>query len=399
MFPEYYEFYHPVKIVSGHQALHSLPNECRALGIKRLMIITDAGVTNAGLVDLVLTGLGESEVIVAALFDQVPPDSSTTIVNQIANLYREKACDGLLAVGGGSVIDTAKGVNILVSLGGADISAYKGADIIQQRLKPLLVVPTTAGTGSEATSAAVIVEAETHVKLSFVSQYLIPDVALIDSRMTETLPPRLTAATAMDALAHAMEAYISIQKNPMSDAYAWEAIRLIGMHLLDTIKSPRDKHLRLILANASTMAGAAFSNAMVGVVHSLGHAAGAIARLPHGVAMAVFLPHGLRYNLPARREILGDLLLPLAGPEVFSRTQSDARPEAVITAVEALKETLHQQTGLPRSLKEAGVQREQFQTIAELAINDGSVLMNPVELSVADALGVLEAAYDIDNNK
>lgn len=394
MFPDYYEFYHPVKMVSGHSALHSLPSECRMLGMVRPMVITDAGVTRAGLVDLVLDGLGESEITVGALFDQVPADSSTDVVNAIAGLYRDKACDGLLAVGGGSVIDTAKGVNVVVSLGGDDIRAYKGADIIPSRLNPLIVIPTTAGTGSEATSAAVIGDAESHVKLSFVSQYLIPDVAVIDSRMTETLPPRLTAATAMDALAHAMEAYISIQKNPMSDALAWQAIRLIAEHLGAVIRKPHDRNLRLILANASSMAGAAFSNAMVGVVHSIGHAAGAIAGIPHGVAMAILLPHGLRFNLPARRAILGELLLPLSGARHVVDTHPDRWAEEAVRAVEDLLMDCHQQTGLAITLKQAGVTRDQFSAIAELAINDGSVLMNPTEVGIPEALQILEAAYE-----
>jgi alcohol dehydrogenase len=394
MFSEYYEFHFPVKIISGHRSLHSLPNELRGLGVKRPMLLTDTGVRKAGLVDLVLDALGESEIVIAALFDQVPPESSTRVVNGIAALYRDKECDGLIAVGGGSVIDTAKGVNILVGMGGADIMTYRGADILEGPLPPFVVVPTTAGTGSEATTAAVIVDADTHVKLGFVSEYLLPDTAFLDSRMTLTLPPKLTAATGMDALTHAMEAYICIQKNPMSDAYAWQAVRLIGTYLRDAVKMPKNADLRLILANASTMAGTAFSNSMVGCVHSLGHATGSVAPVPHGLAMSIFLPHGLRYNLSACRETLSELLLPLSGLEVTANTPPEARAERVIDGVEALKEDLFHLAGLPRTLKEAGVARDQFQEIAQLAINDGSALMNPVELGLKDALDLLEAAYD-----
>jgi alcohol dehydrogenase len=393
MIPAYYEFYFPVKILSGHRSLSHLPNELRALGARRPMLLTDAGVKGAGLVRIVLNALKESEVTVGALFDQVPSESSTGIVNALAALWREKGCDSLIAVGGGSVIDTAKGVNLLVSKGGEDIRAYLGADILDRPLGPLIVVPTTAGTGSEATGAAVIVDDATHVKLSFISQYLLPNAAFLDSRMTFTLPPKLTAATGMDALTHAMEAMLSLQKNPMSDAYAFEAIRLIGAKLPAVVDRPGDKDLRLALANASTMAGAAFSNAMVGAVHSLGHAAGAVGRIPHGTAMNIFLPHGLRFNLDARRDVIGEMLLPFAGPAVYAATPEDERAEELIAQVEALRKELHRQTGLPMTLRQAGVRRDQFDEIARLAIDDGSAVMNPVELGREDARAMLEAAY------
>ncbi len=394
MFSEYYEFHFPVKIISGHGALASLPNELRVLKTCRPMIISDQGVRKAGLVDIVLDALGESEVTVGALFDQVPPESSTDVVNGISRLYTEKHCDGLIAVGGGSVIDTAKGVNILVSKDGEDILDFRGADILEGPLAPFVVIPTTAGTGSEATTAAVIVDAETHVKLGFVSEFLLPDVAFLDSRMTLTLPPKLTAATGMDALTHAMESFICIQKNPMSDAYAWQAVKLIGDHLRDAARMPENVDLRLILANASTMAGTAFSNSMVGCVHSMGHATGSVAPVPHGLAMSIFLPHGLALNLPACRDTLGELLLPLAGASVYADAPVESRAEKTIQAVTELKEDLYQITGLPRTLKEAGVRRDQFDAIARLAINDGSALMNPVELGLEEAHQLLEAAYE-----
>jgi alcohol dehydrogenase len=358
------------------------------------MLLTDAGVKGAGLVRIVLDALKESEVTVGALFDRVPPESSTGVVNAIAALWREKDCDSLIAVGGGSVIDTAKGVNLLVSMGGDDIRAHMGADIINRPFHPLVVVPTTAGTGSEATGAAVIVDDQTHVKLSYISQYLLPNAAFLDSRMTLTLPPKLTAATGMDALTHAMEAMVCIQKNPLSDAYAWEAIRLIGAHLVEAVGRPQDKELRLALANASTLAGAAFSNSMVGAVHSLGHAAGAVGRIPHGVAMNIFLPHGLRFNLAARRAIIGEMLLPFAGPAVYAATPENERAERLIAFVESLRAELHRLTGLPMTLQQAGVTADQFEAIARLAINDGSVVMNPVDLGFTEALALLEAAYE-----
>ncbi|HZU86234.1 MAG TPA: iron-containing alcohol dehydrogenase [Anaerolineaceae bacterium] len=391
--PSFYEFNFPVKIISGHTALHNLPAELTSARVSRPMIITDAGVARAGLIQIVLDAFAESGITVGALYEETPLESSTLVVNELAELYRAKKCDSLIAVGGGSVIDTAKGVNILVSLDGHDVRNFRGADSLAGPLRPLYVVPTTSGTGSEVTNSAVIADPVQGVKMLFSSEYLLPRAAFLDTRMTLTLPPRLTAATGMDALTHAMEATLSIQKNPMSDAYAWQAVRLISHYLRQVVKDPQDKEGRLALANASTMAGTAFSNAMVGVVHSMGHATGAVAHVPHGVAMNIFLPFGLEYNLPKRREEIGELLLPLSGAEVYSDTNPARRAERTINDVHQLKEDLFQLCGLPRCLSEANVKEEQLPAIAALAINDASALMNPLDLNVEEALLLAQKAF------
>ena len=391
--PSFYEFNFPVKIISGHTALHNLPAELTAASVSRPLIITDQGVARAGLIQHVLDALGESAITVGALFDETPLESSTLVVNQLGELYRAKRCDSIVAVGGGSVIDTAKGVNIIVSLDGHDVRNFRGADSLTGPLRPLYVVPTTSGTGSEVTNSAVIADPEQSVKMLFSSEFLLPRAAFLDSRMTLTLPPRLTAATGMDALTHAMEATLSIQKNPMSDVYAWQAVRLISQYLRDAVEHPQEKENRLALANASTMAGVAFSNAMVGVVHSMGHATGGVAHVPHGVAMNIFLPFGLEFNLAKRREEIGELLLPFSGAQVFADTPESRRAERVINDVHQLKEDLYQLCGLPRTLSEAGVKREQLPAIAALAINDASALMNPTDLNTAEALALAEKAF------
>jgi alcohol dehydrogenase len=394
MLPAYYEFCFPVKIISGHQALNNLPAELTLAKASRPMIVTDPGVTKVGLINTVLDAFKESGITIAALFDQVPPESSTHVVNQMAEIYRGKNCDSIVAIGGGSVIDTSKGLNILVSLGGDDIHQYQGAEVLPGPLKPFFVVPTTAGTGSEATNAAVIVDPDRGVKMLISSEFLIPRAAFLDTRMTLTLPPKLTAATGMDALTHAMEAYISIQKNPMSDAYAWQAITFIGKYLRAVTAKPDDRDGRLALANASTMAGTAFSNAMVGCVHSLGHATGAVTHVPHGIAMNIFLPWGLEFNLPKRREETAEMLLPLAGAEIYAATPPAERAEKTIAEVRRMRDDLFQISGLPRTLKEAGVEKDKLDAVAQLAINDGSALMNPMELTLAEARRLLELAYE-----
>ncbi|MBL8966367.1 MAG: iron-containing alcohol dehydrogenase [Spirochaetaceae bacterium] len=390
---EYFEFHNPVKILAGKSALDSLPNELERLGSKRPLLVTDKGVRAVGLLDTLLKAAGESSLVLGAVFDDVPPDSGTRTVAAAAKVYREKACDGIVAVGGGSVIDTAKAVNVLVTKGGDDLVAYSGAGAITGRLSPFLVVPTTAGTGSECTLVAVVRDDERARKLLFVSASLLPDAAILDPRMTLTLPPLVTAATGMDALTHAIEASICLGKNPLSDVYADTAIRLVSERLVHVVRNPSDTEARLDLAVASTMAGIAFSNSMVGLVHSLGHATGAVCHVPHGVAMNIFLPHALEYNLESRAAEIGRLLLPLAGPEAYHRTPEAGRPAAAIARVRELQDTLSGLAKLPRRLSETGkVGKEHHAAIARAAIDDASIAYNPAEATLADCLALLERA-------
>ncbi len=388
-----FEFHNPVKIVSGFHALETLGYELERLEVTRPLILTDFGVQKAGLVQRVMEALDDTPVIVGAVYDQIPPDSSLTVVREVASVFRDARCDGLVAVGGGSVMDTAKAVNILVSEGGDDLMKYAGADRITGRLLPLVTIPTTAGTGSEVTQVAVIADRERRVKMAFVSRLLFPDVAILDPGMTQSLPPKLTAATAMDALTHAMEAYICLQKNPLSDAHAWAAISLIAQNLVPVLKNGEDARGRLALANAACLAGAAFSNSMVGMIHALGHATGALCEIPHGMAMNIFLPHGLEYNLEKRREAISEMLLPLAGPEVYANTPPLARAEKTIEEVRKLQGVVKKETGLPTKLSEAGISQRVLESIAEAALDDGALLFNPEDLTFEDALYVLQRAY------
>lgn len=393
MLPAYYEFFSPVKIISGNKALDNLPFELDRLGVRRPLIITDAGVISAGLIRYVRGAFDSSNMIIGAIFDDVPPDSSTDVVHRAVEVFRHNRCDSLVAVGGGSPMDTAKAANIVVSENSDDLMKYEGADRLKSPVKPLIVVPTTAGTGSEVTFVAVIKNMQKKVKMSFASHLLYPKVAILDPRMTLTMPPHITAATGMDALTHAMEAYTCIQKNPISDAYAFAAIRLIGKSLINAVKDGKNIEARMAMANASTMAGIAFSNSMVGMVHSLGHATGALCNLPHGVAMSIFLPFGLEYNLNKTRPFVSELLLPFGGQEEFVRTDKNRRAERTIELVKRFKQALHELCGFPRSLKEAGVSETMLEPVARHALNDGSLIFNPEELDYNDALAVLKKAY------
>lgn len=390
----YYEFFCPVKVVAGNAALEHIPHELRTLSAQRPMIITDKGVHGAGLIDHVLAAFEDSGMEIVEIYDDVPPDSSTTVVKNIADIYRQKNCDSIIAVGGGSVIDTSKGVNILVSEEGNDLSEFSGVGVIKKPLKPFFVVPTTAGTGSEVTLVAVIADLEKGVKLPFTSYFLLPNAAILDPRMTLTLPAHITAMTAMDAMTHAIEAFTSLAKNPISDAYATGAIKKISENLIPVLNTPDDAEARLELAQASTMAGIAFSNSMVGFVHSLGHSLGALCHLPHGLCMNLFLPYVLEYNLQTRADAIGELLLPLAGADVYARTPQADRARQAINTVREMRDELYRRCKLPRTLSETGkVSKDQLPKLAEMALDDGSIIMNPVEVDMDDALAVLEKAW------
>lgn len=390
----YYEFFCPVKVIAGQAALEHVPYELSSRNCKRPMIVTDKGVRGAGLLDTVLTAFDEGGMDVTVIYDDVPADSSKETVKAIAKEYRSKKCDAILAIGGGSPIDTAKAVNILVSEGGDDIAKYSGAGVLTRPLKPFIVIPTTAGTGSEVTSVAVIADTEKEVKLAFASTFMLPDAAVIDPRMTLTLPPHVTAATGMDAMTHSVEAFTCIAKNPLSDAYASAAIKKISANLMKVMKKPDDAEARLEMAQASTMAGIAFSNSMVGLVHALGHSLGAICHLPHGLCMNLFLPYVLEYNLESIREPLSELLLPLAGPEIYAMTPKSQRAEESIATIRKLRDDLYRECKLPRTLQETGkVDKGQLDRIAQATIDDGSIMFNPKEATLEDARAVLEKAW------
>lgn len=394
MSQSYYEFFCPVKIISGHKALEHLPFEMSSLSAQRPMIITDKGVKAAGLLDIVEAVFQAANSSVAAIFDAVPPDSSLNTVNAAAELYRDNQCDAIIAIGGGSVIDTCKAVNILVSEGGNDLLAYSGAHNLKRPLKPLFVVPTTAGTGSEVTIVAVISDHEKGQKIPFTSYFLLPNATVLDPRMTLTLPAHITAMTGMDALTHAVEAFSCLGANPISDAYATAAIRKISDNLIRAIETPSDADARLELAQASTMAGIAFSNSMVGLVHSMGHALGAVCHLPHGLCMSLLLPYVLEFNLEHSKDRIGELLLHLAGADVYAKTPSTARAEASISTIRKLRDELYTRCKLPRTLLETGkVSQDQLELIADTALNDGSIIYNPKESTRDDILQILKKAW------
>jgi len=400
--PDYYEFCCRVQIVAGHDALEKIPALLAEMGAKKPLIVTDKGVAAAGLVDIVVNALKEG-VTIGGIADNVPPDSDLKVVNQLAGLYRDNACDAIIAVGGGSVMDTAKGVNIVVSENATDLMAFSGAGALNRRLKPLIAIPTTAGTGSEVTLVAVIKDHEKHQKMLFTSYFLLPNVAILDSRMTMTMPPFITAMTGMDALSHAVEGYYCLQKNPLSDAHSLAAVNMIHQYLSMVTKNPADKDGRLAMAVGACLAGISFSNSMVGIVHNLGHATGAVCGVPHGICMAVLLPYGLEYNMHKRKDIIAELLLPMAGEDVYLKTPKAERADKVVSLIRQMNQDLNVITGgrharyfsevKDRDGKQM-VPRDVLPEIAKAALFDGATIYNPEDSDYEDNLLVLEAAWE-----
>lgn len=388
----YFEFTNPTKLCSGKGAVDNLAYELDILGARHPMVLSDGMLEKLGTLKIVLDALGGMQV--GRIFTDIPRDSSIETVNRIAREYRDFQCDALVAVGGGSVLDTAKGVRLLIAQDADDLLDLMGSECIPRGERvPFVAIPTTAGTGSEATAVAVIKNPALNIKMEYISQQLLPDVAILDPRMTVTLPPRITASTGMDTLCHAIEAYSCQQKNPVSDAYATAAIELVRKNLVRAVRFGGSKEARLAMANASFLAGAAFSNSMVGVVHAIGHALGGVCHIPHGDAMNILLPVGMMFNRKQCRETYGELLLYLAGPEVYMKTPAEKRADRTITEVIRLRKRLHQMTGLPITLKEAGADPALFPEVAKTALNDGAVIVNPRQVTYEAVIHILEVCY------
>lgn len=386
----YFEFINSVKICSGQNALENLGYELDFLGCHNPLILSDMGVTNAGLLKKITAIMQQSNIPNDNIFNEIPADSDIGVISTICSMYVNLGCDGIIALGGGSVIDTAKGVRLVLSQSNVDdILSLSGNEIIKKgKHIPFVVLPTTCGTGSECTAVAVIKNHLSGVKMEFISSELLPDVAFVDTRLTETLPPRLIASSAMDALCHCIEAYSGVQKNYLSDSFATTAIRLIVKNLPIVLKKPNDT-ARLELALASTLAGIAFSNSMVGIVHAIGHACGGEASIPHGNAMTILLPTCMEYNLPECSEDYSELLLYLAGPEIYASTPATKRAQKSIEFIKEFLESLNEMCGLPLRLSDYKVDTESFDAIAKKALNDGAIIVNKRQANKNDVLEIL----------
>jgi alcohol dehydrogenase len=358
---DFFQFSMPTKVIFSPGIAADFSAELESIGVQKYFVVTDKIINDLKIPEPIIEGVKEGGFEITGIYTDVPSDSGVKVIEEVAKQAKESGAEGIIAIGGGSVLDTAKGANILFSLGGNLIEDYSGAQTITQDLAPLIAIPTTAGTGSEVTEAIVVLDEETSTKLSFVDFHMMPDLAVLDPELTTGLPPKITAATAMDALTHSIEACMSVQKGPIPDALAHQAIGLIVDHLENVVKDGEDIDGRGALLVASNLAGMAFNHAMVGVVHAVAHTIGGIHHVHHGMANSIFLPYGMEYNLPEREEEIANLAHALRVEKTNNTHQTALN---CIQKVKDLKKSLNQLCGLPISLKEVNISEGDLPSIS-----------------------------------
>ncbi|MBW1893061.1 MAG: iron-containing alcohol dehydrogenase [Deltaproteobacteria bacterium] len=391
MLPEFYQFQHPTKMIYGEGLASDFSHELEGLNAKKYFVVSDHVINNLGLLKEVKEGMEQGGITVTGQFLDVPQDASIESVEAISKQATETGAEGLIAIGGGSVIDATKAANFTFSHGGDFIEDYSGAGTLTEHLKPFVVIPTTAGTGSECTIAAVVYDIENKTKLAFSDSYLLPVLAILDPLMTKSLPPGLTASTGMDALTHAVESYVGIDTSPHSEALAVGAIELIFKNLVRSTENGDDLEARGAMLIASNMAGTSFSHSMCGCVHGMAHPTGALFRVPHGVANTIFLPHGMEYNFEECKEKYAKLAY-FMGEDVSGLSVDDAARKA-IDAVRNLTKNLNKAGGLPIRLRDVGVPEERLAEIAEGAVEDGTCIYNIREVVAEEILVHVKNAY------
>lgn len=387
---KYFEFLNPVKICSGENAICNIVHELEYFNAKHPLVLSDAGLEKVGTLKNVLKILSKNKLDVSRVFYEIPTDSSTNTINEIVEVFNKTNADSIIALGGGSVIDTAKGVRLVLSQQTNNILNLEGNETLPKgKHIPFVVIPTTCGTGSECTSVAVIKNFDTHIKMEYISPALLPDVAMLDPEVISTLPPKLIATTTLDALTHAIEAYTCLQRNPVSSSFAISAIKLISENLFLALNNPKKDEFKLNLLNASTLAGAAFSNSMVGIVHAIGHALGSF-NVPHGNAMAILLPACLKFNESVLSDVYSELLLHFKGAEVYCSVSESERSSTFISEVKQFVEMASLQTGFSLKLSNYGITETDLNKIANTAINDGAAAINPKLFTRENIVNILK---------
>ena len=387
----------PTRIVFGQGASTRLGPLCREFGAEKVMVVTDRVIGASQGFQGILKGL-EEDGIDYQVYDQVVPEPPVETVDAAADSLKKIGYGMVIAVGGGSSIDTSKAICALATNeGSARDYLFGGSRTLTHRPLPLVAVPTTAGSGSEVTAASVLSDEQRGIKLSITHDWLIPLVAvdpndiptlaIIDPELMLSMPRGLTAATGMDALTHAVEAYVSRNASPVSDAMAVASISRIGASLRLAASDPENMEARSEMAIASVLAGAAFVNGGLGAVHGISQAIGGVAHVSHGVANALLLPYVCRRNLPGTQERFATIAR-LLGERTEQLTLSQAA-EAAVNAIEQLQSDLR----LPSKRSQVGVTREMFPEIVKGAMEYRLMGLNPVKLTEQDVTEILEAAF------
>jgi alcohol dehydrogenase len=353
-------------------------------GITRPLVVTDAGVVAAGWATRVMDCLAAVD-IEGVIFSDITPNPKAAEVMAGVEAYFAGQCDGIVAVGGGSPMDCAKGIGIVVSNGG-HILDYEGVDKIVVPMPPLICIPTTAGTSADVSQFAIINDTDRKTKIAIISKTIIPDVALIDPQTLTTKSPYLIACTGMDALAHAVEAFVSSAHSAMTDVHALEAIRLVHGNLLESIRHPEDMELKAKTMMGSMQAGLAFSNASLGAVHAMAHSLGGYKDLPHGECNALLLPHVVDFNFtaaPERFRIIAESM----GLDPRGMNDQEVRTW-LIESMTGLRNAL----GIRERLGSKGIRPDDIPVLSDKAVLDPCLITNPKTANKRDIQIIYEEA-------
>lgn len=353
-------------------------------GARKVMVVTDPGVMAAGWTQDVIATLDAADLDYT-LFSAVSSNPRAEEVMAGAELYRSEGCNAIVAVGGGSPMDCAKGIGI-VSSGKMNILEFAGVDKVELTTPPLICVPTTAGSAADVSQFAIITDNLKKVKIAIISKMVVPDVALIDPVTTTTMSPDLTACTGMDALCHAIEAFVSTAHSPITDVHALQAIHLVMSNLIPTINEPDNIVRRGRMMLASLEAGLAFSNASLGAVHAMAHSLGGLLDCPHGECNAILLPYVIEFNFNAVPERYGEIGKSM-GLEINGMAPAGVR-SAIVSALFHLAEA----AGVTDTLSRLGVTKGDLRELAEKAIHDTCIFTNPRQMSRQDIEAIYEKA-------
>ena len=376
--------YWPAVTLIGPGCVKEIGADIKDLGLKKALVVTDNVLVKIGVVKKVTDVLDESGVSYVVV-DDIQPNPTMKNIHDGLNIYKAENCDFIISIGGGSPQDAGKAIGILATNGG-EIKDYEGINMSKHKSVPIIAINTTAGTASEVTINYVITNEDTHIKMVMVDKNCLASIAVSDPELMTGKPADLTAATGMDALTHAIEAYVSTGAYELTDVLALEAVKLIGESLEDAVKDGDNIEARSKMAYASYIAGMSFNNAGLGYVHSMAHQLGGFYNLPHGVCNAILLPHVEKFNsantgdkLRKVAEILGENV------EGLSVEEANAK------AIEAIMK-LSERVGIPKGLKELGVKEEDFKVMAENALKDVCAGTNPREVTLEDTIALYKEA-------
>lgn len=383
-----YDFFMPNVNFFGRGSVEVVGERCKILGAKKALIVTDTFLKELknGPVEKVINSL-QKENIDFAFYEGVEPNPKDKNVRDGLEIYNSEGCDLILTVGGGSAHDCGKGIGISATHEGDLYENYAGIETLENPLPPIVSVNTTAGTGSEVTRHCVITNTEKKIKFVIVSWRNTPLVSINDPELMLDKPAGLTAATGMDALTHAVESYISLGANSVTDSMAIQAIKLISDNLRQAVAYGYNIEARENMANASLLAGMAFNNAGLGYVHAIAHQLGGLYDIPHGVANAVLLPHVLEYNIISNLKKFAEI-----AEFMGENINGISTREAADKAIHAIKK-LSEDVSIPSRLKDLDVKEEDFETMAELALQDGNASSNPIQGNKEDIIRILENAF------